>query len=116
MLQETEPRPNLLDDIVRDLLLEFSQLQPGEELVGLLHRKRANVHDGESGNAGLAAGAGAVARVGVERRPARAVTARYPSVTARISGLSRCPLQASQNCGLMKALSRLRVNSLSLSW
>src|SRR5439155_17876519 len=32
-----------------------------------------------------------------------------PSVTASISGLSLCPLQASQNCGLMKPLRRLRV-------
>jgi excinuclease ABC subunit A len=36
--------------------------------------------------------------------------------TARISGFSRRPWHASQNCGLMKPLSRLRVNSLSLSW
>src|SRR5690349_16542987 len=41
--------------------------------------------------------------------------ARAPSLTARISGLSRLPLQASQNCGLMKLFRRLRVNSLSLS-
>src|SRR6266853_147735 len=38
-----------------------------------------------------------------------------PSLTARISGFNRLPRQASQNCGLMNALRRFLVNSLSLS-
>jgi hypothetical protein len=38
-----------------------------------------------------------------------------PRVTARISGLRRRPLQASQNRGFMKAFKRFLVNSLSLS-
>jgi hypothetical protein len=42
----------------------------------------------------------------------RLSTSLPPKVTARISGRSRLPSHASQNCGLMNALSRLRVNSL----
>src|SRR4051812_5351467 len=45
----------------------------------------------------------------------RTPNSELPRVTARISGFSRLPLQASQNCGLMYCLSRLWMNSLSLS-
>src|SRR5207302_10303576 len=44
-----------------------------------------------------------------------AASVSSPSVTARISGLSRRPSHASQGHGLRKAFRRLFVNSLSLS-
>ena len=50
VFQKTEPGADFLDDLMRDFLLEFRELEAGKKFVRLFHRQRANVHDGQAGN------------------------------------------------------------------
>ena len=50
VFQKPEPRADFLDDLVRYFFLEFRELEAGEKVIGLFHRQRADVHDGQAGN------------------------------------------------------------------
>ena len=50
VFQKAEPRADFLDDLMRDFFLEFRELEAGKKFIGLFHRQRANVHDGQAGN------------------------------------------------------------------
>ena len=50
VFQKAEPRPDFLDDLVRDFFLELGQFKIREKFVRRFHRQRANVHDGQAGN------------------------------------------------------------------
>ena len=49
VLQKAQPRPDFLDQVMRNLLLEFRQPQCRQKLVRPFDREGAQVHDGQAG-------------------------------------------------------------------
>jgi hypothetical protein len=118
VFEEAQPRANLLDDLARDLELKLCQLESRKKLIRLItDNKQTSMMDRPGMTSefqvpsfGFRVRFGSPGHLELETR-----NSVPPNVTAKISGRSRLPSHASQNCGLMNALSRLRVNSLSLS-
>ena len=49
IFEEAEPGADFLDEVVSDFLLEFGELEGGEEIIGLIDGEGAEIHNRETG-------------------------------------------------------------------